>query len=113
MSSSVLRQSEIKRCAFLDFPFRPNRAAMTMNDSLDRCQPNSGPFEFGHTMEPLEGAKQFAGVSHVETRAVVAHEISLLPVVRSQAQFDLRLRAFGGEFPRVAQQVFQRDPEQV
>src|SRR6266699_5118642 len=112
MSPRVLGQSEIKRCAFLDFAFRPNHAAMTMDDSLDSCQPNSGPFELGHTMEPLEGAKQFAGVSHVETRAIVTHEISRLPVVRCQAQSDLRLRTLGGEFPRVTQQVFQRDPEQ-
>src|SRR6266699_5444527 len=103
MSPRVLGQSEIKRCAFLDGAFRPNHAAMTMDDSLDGCQPNSGPFEFGHTMEPLEGAKHFAGVSHVETRAIVAHEISLLAVVRGQAQFELRLRAFGGKFPRVTQ----------
>src|SRR5438876_1082004 len=105
---TTLHQSEVKSRAFLDCAFRPNRAAVTMDDSLDGCQPNSGSFEFGHTMQPLEGAKQFSGVGHVETRAVVAHEIGLLPVVRSQAQFDLRLRVFGGEFPRVTQQVFQR-----
>src|SRR5437879_10303580 len=49
-------------------------AAVIADDTVHRSQTYSGPFEFLSAVQALENAKQFVGVFHVESDAIVANE---------------------------------------
>ena len=68
-------QSEIKRGALPYQTFRPNPAAVAMDDPLDRCESNAAARELMLRMQPLEWSKQSSGVGHIEPGAVVPHKI--------------------------------------
>ena len=72
----------------IDFPFGPDFAAVAVHDALDRRQPNPRAVEFGHGVQALKGAEQFAGIGHVEPSAVIAHEVDRLAVVLADAEFN-------------------------
>ena len=65
---------------------------MPANDPVDRRQPDAGALEFRRRMQALKHAEQLRRIGHVETGAVVAHEIGARLVV-SDADFDPRLGA--------------------
>ncbi len=64
-------------------------------------------------METLEGAKEPVGVGRVKSGAVVADEVGMGAVPFRDAEFNGRLRALRREFPGVAQQVFENDPQET
>src|ERR1044072_5100202 len=66
-----IRQSEIEGGSFIHLALCPDTSAMTAHAPLHRGQANAGSFEFVGRMQTLERAKQFFGISHVESRAVV------------------------------------------
>src|SRR4051812_21436098 len=64
-------------------------------------------------MESLKRHEQAVAVSHIEPNAVVPNEkngFSAPP--RAGSELNLRLRSFGGELPRIIQQVFYQYPQQ-
>src|ERR1044071_3572853 len=70
-------QGEIKRRAFFRLGFGPDAAAVAGNGALHDGQAHARALELLGAMQPLEHAEKFAGVFHVEARAVVFHEVSL------------------------------------
>ncbi len=84
-----------------------------MNDPLNGCQADPGAGKIGHGMQALEGPKEFIGIGHIETGAVIAHVKYLLSIFDLSSDLDLRLLQLGGEFPGIVNQVFQRDPQQA
>ena len=58
----------------IDLALGPHAAAVAVNDALHRGEANAGAGKICRRVQPLEGAKELAGVSHVEARAVVADE---------------------------------------
>src|SRR5688500_1210337 len=57
---------------------RPHPSAQPVDDALHRRQPDAGPRELAGEVEALERPEQPVRVGHVETGAVVAHEIRRL-----------------------------------
>jgi len=103
----------MKRCALFDFPFRPYPAALALDDTLNRGQPNSSSREIAGRVQALKSPKQLAGVRLVEAGAVVPHEVLPAAVLAGTAEFNPGMRLFGGELPGVSEQIGQHDPQQA
>ncbi len=69
------------------FAFRPDATVMAVNDALDVGQPDTGAFKILAAVKALKNTKQFRGISHVETDAVVADKID--DVLRSSIGSNL------------------------
>jgi hypothetical protein len=83
------------------------------DDALYGRETDSGTFKLGIPVQPLEWGKEFVGVGHVKSGAVVPDEeyglVSLVFLTNS----DLRLLVFRGIFPGVPKQVFKDDGNQT
>lgn len=55
----------------IDLSLGPGPAAVAVDDSADVRQPDAGPLELVRAVQPLENAKELAGVFRVKTGAVV------------------------------------------
>ena len=104
-------QGETKGCAIIDYALGPDFAPVPQNHSLDRGQADAGAAKLALIVQALEWAKQLGGARHIESGAVVAHEIRSGPVRLRQgpkfsypitqllpeglARFMLRLRRCG------------------
>src|SRR6266851_5163362 len=91
---------------------RPNPAAMAANNALDGGQTDAASGEILRRVKPLESAEKLVDISHVETGAIIADEVDLVPVLLRHPKLDSRLRLFPGELPRVAEQVVEHHPQQ-
>ena len=47
---------------------------MTADNALRRGESDAGSFILRFGMEPLKNSKQFSGIFHIETRAIIAQE---------------------------------------
>lgn len=86
---------------------------MPGDDALYGGEADTGSFEFAGRVQPLEDAKELAGVGHVETGAVVANEVdrpALLPV---DTELDPGRRLLARELPGIAQQVLEGGTEET
>ena len=63
---------KVKRGAAIHHPFRPDPAAVPLNDPLDVRQADARALELIAAVQALKHAEQFAGITRIETRAVVA-----------------------------------------
>ena len=98
------------------WPSRPQPAAVQADDLLHRGQADAAALELVRLVQALEGQEQLAGIAHVEAGAVVAHEDHALAFLLAPADLDPRrpiLMRAGGEFPGVADQVFQHHTQQA
>src|SRR5690242_19608283 len=69
-------QGEEECRALTDKAFRPNAAAVPVNDALDGSKSNPSAFELFRAVEALERAKQIPCAFQIKTDAVVAHQES-------------------------------------
>src|SRR6266508_366386 len=124
-------KSEIERCALVGRRFGVNIAAVAADDSLDGGQAEARAREVPLGMQSLERREQLVRIRHVEPCAVVAHEkyslhrcsgpclgggVWRLPAGdsrRHNSKLNPRLLSFRGELPRIAEQVLQRQPQQL
>src|SRR5579862_4343652 len=92
------RQAEIKHGPFADAALGPGAATVTLHDAPHIGETDPGAFELSHAVQPLEDTEKFAGILHVETRAIVADEEFLLAgfQVGPAADLDARRRGFAG-----------------
>jgi hypothetical protein len=74
-------QGEIKRGTQAHRAFSFDFAAVPVDDALDGRQPDAGAGKIGGAVQPLERAKQFVRVSHVEADAVVTQLGELFQIV--------------------------------
>src|SRR5260370_39812303 len=86
---------------------------MTVDDTLDSRQSDSGSREFGHRMQALEGAEKLLGVGRVKSRPVITDEVGRGAVAMNLGELDTSGGAFRTKFPGIAQQVFENDPQQM
>jgi hypothetical protein len=86
---------------------------MAVDDALYCCEPNAKAGEFSSTVQPLEWAKKFIGVGHVEADAVITHIVYYFTVAVSFSQLDHSMRLAAGKFPGVAEQVFEYGTQKV
>jgi hypothetical protein len=49
------REREVKCCAFPDDTVGPDATAVTVDDSLDRCETDAGPGKLSLRVKPLKG----------------------------------------------------------
>jgi hypothetical protein len=82
-------------------------------DAGDGGQADAGPLELFVTVQSLEGLEQFVGVGHVEPAAVVPDEQHRFLLGGVVADLDGRVRGVPGEFQGVADEVLQRDGDQL
>jgi hypothetical protein len=85
--------------------FRPNAAAVTMDDAADRCESNARACEFFFGMQTLECAKKILGVLGVKSYTIVHHEKNLLVVELLGSNLDNSFAFSTGVFPGIAQQI--------
>ena len=67
-----MRKREIKCRAFVDARFRPGASAVARYDPADIRETNSGAIELGCPVQSLKNPKEFVGICHVESDAIVA-----------------------------------------
>src|SRR5438874_1765875 len=85
---SLVPQSEVECRSVLQRALGPHPATMAADNALDRCQSDSRALELLRPVKPLEGAKQFVGVCHIEAGAVVPDEIDQLPFLVGDTELD-------------------------
>ena len=85
---------------------------MAINNPLDGRQPYTRARKIIGRVQPLENPEEFACISHIESSAIVAHKKRGLCLVR-RADFDASLGPFAGEFPGIAEQIVQRNSQQM
>src|SRR5579859_1792331 len=103
---------EEERRADLELPLPPDAPAMPLDDAVYGREAHAVPFEFIRRMQALEDIEQFAGVLHVEARAIVLHIEDSAAFGILDAAFDLCLGPFGGEFPCITQEILQHHADQ-
>ncbi len=86
---------------------------MTVHHALNSREANSGTFEVRNGVKALKGAKELGGVSHVESRAVVAHEVDEAFVPSLAAERDLGMFLSGRELPGVSEKVLEDHRDQA
>ena len=86
---------------------------MAAEDAVHDGQAYAGAFEFRCRVEPLKRVEQFICMGHVKTGAVVAHEVNRLAVSLRHPDLNLRHGPVLRELPGIAQQVVERNAEQV
>src|SRR2546423_14209687 len=106
-------EGEIKGRPFIHGPLGPDASAVSGNDALHGREADAGAFELPGCMQALERAKQFVGIRHVESRAVITDKIKALAVLPVPAKTDLCLFAMRTELQGVTQQVGEHDSEQA
>src|SRR5438445_11640128 len=106
-----MRQREIKRRAFLNFSLGPNATIVALNNALHNREPYPRTLEFP-TVQPLENAKKFFRVVHVEPGAIVPYKINFPSFFGAAAHFDQRLFFMPRKFKRIGKQVIPRLPQQ-
>jgi hypothetical protein len=100
-------QPKIECRTSINGAFRPNAAAVPMDDPLNRRQSHPRSREVVRVMEALEGAEEPLGVGRVESSAVVSDEIGKVPVAMRLPKLNTSGFTLGGEFPGVPDQVFK------
>jgi hypothetical protein len=60
---------------------------MLINNLLYVGQSNAGPFKFVGAMETLEDPKQFIGIFHIESNAIIANKENILSVYVRRASY--------------------------
>jgi hypothetical protein len=83
-------QREVERRAGIRLAFRPDTAAVAVDDALHRRQADAGAFELRDGMQALEDSEQFVGVGHVESGTIVAYDVGHLALLAHLAQLDPR-----------------------
>src|SRR5258708_21224669 len=108
-----LYQRKVKCRASLNGPFRPNAAAVSVNDPLDRRQSHTCSREVVLVMKTLEGAEKPIRIGRVESGAVVSNVVGESAVALHPAKLDTSRLTLRGKFPRIAKQVLKRDSDQM
>src|SRR3954447_22773182 len=88
----LFAEGEIEGGAFLAFAFRPDVAAMALDDALDDGEANAGAGKLLRGMQPLENPKQPVFPFHIEAFAIVADEKNPLAFFLDRIKFS---EAFG------------------
>src|SRR5690348_2230263 len=98
-------EREMKRRSVAGLTLRPCVAAVSANDAPHGREADAGALELAHAVQALKRREQLPRVARVEADAVVAHEIDGASVAAQHADLDARGWLFGGELPRVAQEI--------
>src|SRR4051812_8973911 len=110
----VAGQREEERSASVERGLRPGSAAMAAYDATHRGEADTGAGEFRRLVQPLEYAKQFFRVGHVEADSVVPDPERPFERRRvAHADLDDRFGARGGVFDRVVDQILPDQPDHV
>src|SRR5882672_108447 len=96
---------KIERRATVHLRLGPNAASVALYNPLNNRQPDARAFKLVNTVQPLKYVEEFAGVFHVEPRAVVLHEIDALAVFLAPTDVNQRRIAVARVFDRVGKQV--------
>src|SRR5260370_29847124 len=88
------------------------RPAMTLNNTLYRCQSYSAARKLRELMQTLEGSKQLSRVCHVEPRPVIPDEVHGSARFNCGAELKRRRLAFASKLPGIAQQIDHNHPQQ-
>src|SRR5512138_2771443 len=105
-------QSEIEGYPPIHLPFRPDPAAVTLDDSLHRGKAYAAPLELLPAVETLERAKQQVGLVHVKPGSVVPNEEGTVSPGFDHPELDLGRLPFSGVFPGIANEIFHHYPKQ-
>src|SRR5262245_24401346 len=95
-------EREVEARAVIDFPFRPDLAAMAMHDPRYRRKADAGPWKLRHGVQSLKRAEELVRIVGVEAGSIVANiegrratSVSRLPY------FNRRKIAPAGELPGI------------
>ena len=85
----------------IDKGFGPNSAVVTMDDTGDSRQTDTGTSKILVSVKAVEGIKEFISVKHIETGAIIANEPGSLFLIPSELDHGIQL--LGAEFHRVSE----------
>src|SRR5436309_8150977 len=85
-------EREINRRPLIGLALRPHAPAVAIDYAADDGEADAGALKLAHIVQALERNKQFVDVGHVESGAVVAHEVDGMIVLVDDAELDVRLR---------------------
>ena len=85
--------------------FRPNAAAVLLDDPLHGRQSDPGSSKVFGTVQPLEDSKELVRVFHIETHAIIANEDDGFAILKPLADADNRKLAQSSELHCVGEQV--------
>src|SRR5258708_33588498 len=105
-------EGKIKRGALIHCGLRPNPPTMATNDALDDGETHPASGNLRGIVHALESAKELAGISHVEARSVVSHEIDRVRPFHFGTDFDQCLGAVAGKLYGIGKEINQNLPEQ-
>src|SRR5258708_9005810 len=108
-----IHQRKVRCGPPLNGTFRPNAAAVSVNDPLDSRQSHTCSREVGLVMKTLEGAEKPIRIGRVESGAVVSNVVGESAVALRPAKLDTSRLTLRGKFPRIAKQVLKRDSDQM
>src|SRR6266851_4928171 len=100
-------QGEVERCPLVHGAFRPDSAAVPIDDAPDGGEADARTLEVGGGMQPLEHAEQLVRVFHVEASAVVPDHEGPAPVCVGGSELDSWSRLLRGVLPAVAEQIVE------
>jgi hypothetical protein len=104
----------VKSSPFVGYRGDPDPAAVTRDDALHGCQPNTVPRKFAQAVGPLKGAKKLIGASPIQAYAVVAHVAYSFALFRFlAAEFDGSLLLLAAKLPGIVEQVLQGNAQQT
>ena len=100
---------EPKACAEIGNGSGPDVSAVPLENASDDRQADAGPGQVRQTVEALEDAEKSRVICHVEADAIVVNVKDGAVIGGISAEANLRLFAGFGEFPRVLEQMLQRE----
>jgi hypothetical protein len=111
-SPAGIFHGKVEGATSVDSAFGPGASTVALNDACHDGQPDPRAGELVFPMQAREGLEQRVGVGHREASAVIPHKIRRLATDLRDTQLNDGVRSLTGEFPGVAEQVLQSDPEQ-
>src|SRR5262245_29056205 len=92
------RKREIERGTLVDLTLRPGAPFVTVNNSLDVRQSNTGALVVLGWMQTLKYAKELVGIFHVKTDTIVSNENHrFIRLVREGSYFNRSLFSLARE----------------
>jgi hypothetical protein len=85
---------------------------VTVDDALNRRQTDTCAGKIADLVETLKCPKEFTGVRHIKSRAIITYKKDLSAVrLCNSPDLDQRLILFGGKFPGIIEQILEHDPQ--
>ena len=92
-----------------DRAFRPDPAAVTVDDAPDGRKSDAHALELARRVQTLKSAEQLFDVLHVEAGAIITHVVDGSAIGLSNPELDAGVLVFARVFPGVPEEILECD----